>query len=163
MALFPGSMVEGFTQLFTSGLPQTSQDSAQKMASIYHQYAQTATAGPALPLFTGLETDALQALLTAALAVPQVGAPSVIAAAWGSGLVSYWNTPPVLFAGVSVAGSVTVAAGCLSAIPVLTTLYLNAFNTPETAAAQMASALDIATRTVLVTLAPPPGTVVPLT
>ena len=155
-------MIRGFTQLFTSGHPQTPVDAAKKMASIYDQYAQLAMAGPSLPAFTGLEKGRLESLLLAALAVPLVGAPPLIAAAWANGMLAYWNTPPVPFVGPAVAGAVTLAVGCLSAIAPLTVVFSNPFNTPESAAVQIASALDIATRTVIVTIAPPPGTIVPL-
>jgi hypothetical protein len=164
MALNPGSMVQGFTQLFNSD-PSSPQIAAEKMATIYDSYAQTAMAGATLPVFTGSQKSTLQSLLLAAISVPLIGAPPLIAAAWGSGLVAYWMAPPIIFLGPGMTGLVSVAAGCLSAIPALTTVYANPMNTPDSAAAQIATALDTATRTVLVqviVIAPPATLVVPL-
>jgi hypothetical protein len=162
MALNPSTLQSGFLQLFTTNKPQTPQQAAEMMASIYDSYAQTAMAGPALPIFPGTGKLALQNLLLPAIATPLVSVPPLLAAAWGAGLLAYWNAPPVPFVGPAVAGAVAVAAGVSLCIPLLTACYVNPANTAQSAAAQMASALDAATRTVIVAIVPPPGTTVPL-
>ena len=161
MALNPSSMVSGFLEI-AKNPPPSPAEAAKRYAKVYNSYAQTAMALSALPVFTGLEVIALQESLFAAMANPAAGLPATLALAWGAGLVAYWNAPPVAFVGAQT-GTVLQAATALAiAVPALTAIFAIPLNTAQTCALGMATARILATRTITVTLVPPPGTVAPL-
>jgi len=147
----------------------------KKWADAYATYAAAAQAGPtapapgstaagAIPLAT-----ALRGAFVSAAEAPAASALSALTNAMQAAFVSYWaGVPPIAFVGPSVAGKVTLAP------PTLAALLLSAFAqgvpgpgaAPPSAADQagaIAQALHTWTQTVVVTYAPPPGALSPLT
>jgi hypothetical protein len=160
MALNPSSMVQAFLAIATNP-PKTPKEAAHRYAVAYDSYAKTAQALGSFPVFTGLEEQALEAILFAAMSLP-VGLPITMATAWGLGVASYWNLPPVAFVGPQVGAVLQAATASAIIIPAMTTILLIPGNPALTAALGMATALDLGTRTVTCLLTPPPGTVAPL-
>lgn len=155
MPLNSSSLAKELEAAFASQ-PESPALSAQKMAAAYDNYCKAGIAGGIPPLFTGAEVKRLEGILLGAIASPVGGGPPVIAAAWSAGIQSYWLTPPVPFLAPPIAGVTTAMPGAGAAIAVLSAGFLNVLNTEATIAQIMATALDIATRTVLVTFATPP-------
>lgn len=153
MALQPAVLRAELTRIFSvsSGSPA---EAAAKLAAAYGRYAQTATAGVVPWVPTGLEERRLRGVLVVSLG--PTGSAPVVARAWAQGVTAFWFAPPVVF-GV---GAVTAVPGAALLLPTLTALFLSPRNSVVSAAASLASALDAATRTVLVTL--PPAGPVPL-
>ena len=161
MPLIPSTLQQALSAAFKSH-PDSPRVAAQKFAKAYADYAQTAMALSSRPLFTGLEAKLLEVTLYSAIANPKVGTPATLAAAWATGVASFWMAPPVVFTGGQV-GAVLQAATVIPIItPGLTACFANLANTEDLAAMTMATILDAATRTVMVALAPPPGTTAPL-
>lgn len=161
MPLVSKILEAGLLKVFKAQDGLSASDSAQKMAKAYGDYAQMAMAGGIPPILTGLETMALQKTLYAVMSAPKAATAATMAAAWATGVVSFWSAPPVSFG----PGKVIVAALALPIItPGLTAVFLNGQNTAESSASQMATVLDLATKTVIVLMpVPPPPHPLPLT
>jgi len=132
---------------------KTSLDAAKGLAGAYNSYASTAMAGVATPIFTGAEEAIMTGTLAAVLT--PMGAAATFAMALQNAILSYWLAPPVNFIGTHP-GMVTVAPGVLTLGASLTSVLSNPMNTIESAAQQMATLIDVATKTVIVTFFPPP-------
>lgn len=132
------------------------QAKAVEWASAYQTYAAPAMAGALLPVFTGSE----QALFLGKIA-PVFNNANSTAAQFANALAgaveSFWFLPPVPFAGPSLAGVVTGFPGKPALVAQLLGILANQYQQAAQPAQQIATALDIATRTVIVTFAPPPG------
>ena len=159
MPLLYPALYQPLVGLFKTGTP-VSALAAQQWAQAYVIYTSTALFGPNVPIFTGAEQAAFQAALLPVF-VP-VGTAASVAAAIQSAVLAFWSSPPIAVAGPAQAGVVTAVPGAASLGAALTGILSNPLNTAETAAAQIATAIDIATRTAIATVAPPPGTVVPI-
>lgn len=143
MALVPLLLVQGFASVFAAPA-RSSEQAADQMAGVYARYARGATAG-ALPWVpTGAEQQRLRAALAAAT-VP-MGTPQMLAQAWASGLAAFWLAPPVPFP----PGVASAFPGQPALVGALSSLFSNPRNQVTTAAAGLGSALDAATRTILV-------------
>lgn len=143
MPLFPNILVDGFLRQFRTARVAGAQDAAQKFAQTYFDYAATAASayGPFIP--NGSEKPRLEAMLAAAFSIP-VGAAPVVASAWGSGIQLFW------VGAIFTAGTGSAVPGVPAIVGGLSAALSNPFNTPETAAALMASAIDAGTRTLLI-------------
>lgn len=132
---------------------------ANQFASIYNTYALTAQAGPTVPIFTGAEEARFSAALAVQFAVAN-GTPADAAAAFVQAMTEFWMTPVVPF-GTNPPpvplGAVNGFLGAAALQAALVALF-SAPNDTATFAAGLASALDVATRTVTVLL-PGPSTV----
>jgi uncharacterized protein (DUF486 family) len=168
MPLISAGLQASLFQIFTSQRQMTPRLAAQKMAKAYDNYARTAMAAASTPVITGLEAQKLEQTLYTAISNPRVGMAPIIAAAWGAGVMAYWMAPPVPFVGPQT-GMVLQAATVVPIITAgLTACFSNVLSTESLSAQLMSTALDAATRTVMVTLLPPPPAppvpvVVPLT
>lgn len=138
------------------GMPTSAIDAGQKLAAAYFEYASGGMFGASVPTLAGRDT-ALAATLGTSLVLP--GLPATHAAAWGAGLAAFWAAVPV--AGAQ-AGATVPPAGGAALVAALTVLFANPANTADTAAAGLATALDVCTKTVVANVAPPPGTVLPI-
>lgn len=129
---------------------------AAEWASAYNSYALPAMAGVLLPTFLGIEQAAFLANI-----LPVFNNPNSTSAQFANALASaveaFWLLPPVLFAGPAVAGAVTSFPGKAPLVAQLIGILSNQYQQAAQPAQQIASALDVATRTVIVTFAPPPG------
>jgi len=137
--------------------PDSGAKSAKDMAAAYDNYCKAGLAGGAVPVFTATEVKRLEGLLAGALADPKVGSAANLAMAWMNGLNSYWLAPPVQFATPPILGMVTAIAGIGAVSGGLTGVFSNTQNTEASAAQQIATILDAATKTVLVTFTAPPA------
>lgn len=115
-------------------------------ASAYATYALSATAGVALPAFTGLERQLLAANLTAAFALGIIDSSAAMSA-MELAFQAFWFLPPVIFG----TGVVSVAPPGLAALIAATFPANILAATSAEAASNIASALDTWTRTVIVT------------
>jgi hypothetical protein len=140
------------------GTPTSTTDAGQKLAKAYFDYAGAAMFGSCVPTVTGRDS-ALATTLGGSLTLP--GAAATHAAAWGAGLATFWASVPV--AGAGQAGVTAPPAGAAALVTALTTLFSTTGNTASAAAQGLSDALDTCTKTVLATVAPPPGTVLPAT
>jgi hypothetical protein len=129
---------------------------ASEWASAYQTYALPAMAGVLLPAFLGIEQDAFLATIAPIFNNPN-GTVAQFANALANAVEAFWLLPPVLFAGPAVAGAVTSFPGKGALVAQLTGILSNQYQDAGTPARQIATALDTATRTVIVTFAPPPG------
>lgn len=152
MALVAKTLEISLLQMFKSQKGLSARDAAHKWARAYADYAQMAQADGIPPLLTGAEAVMLENSLYSVLSGPKVATPATMAAAWASGVVSFWNAPPVFFGPGNV---ITASLAMPIILPLLTASFLNSRTTPEAAAATMASTLDAATRTVIVLIPVP--------
>jgi hypothetical protein len=160
MALVPSTLQSALTRLFRRP-PINSNDVARQTASAYASYAATASAGLGLPTFTGLEEGSFAAAFRFATIKPKLGAPSRYAEAWALSVLGFWTLPPVLFF-IPPAPAPPVDTGVPAPAPgadvifkaSLISVVSNLGNSPEAAAAGIAAAVDVYTRTFLVTYAP---------
>lgn len=129
---------------------------ASEFASAYQSYAAPAMAGVLLPIFTGSEQPLFMNQLVPVFNNSQSTAVQ-FANAIASAVESYWFLPPVPFAGGPAVGAVTGFAGKAGLIAQLIGILSNQYDNAAQPAADIASALDTATKTVIVTFAPPPG------
>lgn len=129
---------------------------ASEVASAYQTYATPAMAGVLLPTFTGSEQPAFMGKLLPVFSNSN-GTAVQFANALASAVETYWFLPPVPFAGPSVAGAVTGFPGKPGLIAQLIGILSNQYDNAAQPAADIAGALDTATRTVIVTFAPPPA------
>jgi hypothetical protein len=143
MPLLPNTLVDGFVRQFRVARVAGAQDAAQKFAQTYFDYAVTAASayGPFIP--NGTERPRLESMLAAAFSVP-IGAAPVVAAAWGTGIQMFW------VGAIFGAGAGSVVPGIAAIVGGLSAVLSNPLNTPESAAAAMASVIDTGTRTLLI-------------
>jgi hypothetical protein len=160
MALNPASLIQGLTVLF-SGPAQSPQAAATQMANLYAAYAALGVFGASTPVFTGSEKQLLASTLAQTFSTPGPN-PAAFGTVWSKGLTAFWLTPPIVVAGVQ-SGVVTAIPGAATLPASLGALVAIPSNSPATAASKLANALHTATQTVVATVAPPPGTVVPIT
>lgn len=156
MALVPAVLVAGFTAAPEQTDPSTA---AAQFATIYNTYALAATAGATVVILTGGEEARFAAALEPQFATAN-GTPADAAAAFVQAMTEFWLTPPVAFGSNPPPvplGAVNAFLGAAALQAALVALF-SAPNTTATFAAGLASALDIATRTVTVLL-PGPVTV----
>lgn len=158
MALVSAPLRTALVGLFKNGTP-VAMDAALKMADAYTNYCRTGMFGTSIPTILPGATSLLQTTLLGAMATPAAGTPAKFAKAWADGVLAFWLTPPVAVLGVQ-SGVVTAIPGAAALTGILTPLFANPTNTAEAVAAQLASALDTATKTTIATLAPPPATLV---
>ena len=163
MALLPSALQAPLLALFSQKPTPSAQESSAKMAQAYYNYALAAMAPAGSVVISPSAETLLQQTLYAAMAVPLVGLPITMATAWGLGVAAFWLLPPVVVAVPPAAGAVTQSATAAALItPALTALFLNPLNTPQITASGMSTILHAGTITVMATVAPPPGTLVPL-
>ena len=130
---------------------------ALALANAYHDYAKAAQFGINTPTLPNAKRDTLAATLLVAM---QVSAPTPAAfiAAWSLGLTNYWTGVAVVG---TQAGTTTPPTGNAALVSSLTTLFA-AFNDAAAAADGLSTALDTCTKTVIATVTPPAGTVLPI-
>jgi hypothetical protein len=73
-----------------------------------------------------------------------------------NGIMSYWMAPPVMFSGGPAIGVTTAMAGAMSIVSPLGAALSNTQNTEDAIGNQIATLLDAATKTVMVTFSAPP-------
>ena len=157
MPLVSASLASGLASVFKSQ-PDSGALAAQKMAAEYDKYCKAALAPPAPPIFTGAEVKALEGPLVGALASGDSQA-AIVAQAWATGIQAYWLAPPVQFVAGPVTGLVTAMPGAMAIVPLIQAAFdgtVQAKGDENMVAQQIASALDTATKTVLVTFTTPP-------
>jgi len=124
--------------------PSTPLEWGSRLGKLYEQYAKGGRAAGAPPSFTGKEKDVMAGVLAAAFEskVPVPGLP------FGPALLAFWMTPPVSF-GVGVT---LLVPGAVAVVAVVTAIPPGL---PDHVCARLlATALDVATRTVLVQVGP---------
>lgn len=156
MALDSNALAGDLEPIFTN-YPASKEDCAAQIAQAYFDYASTGQFGASLAVPTNAQRDAMAATIATALTVP--GLPVTIAAAFASGLTAFWIAVPVVGA---QAGATVGCPGAASLAGSLPALAANLANTAATFAAGLAVALHGATATVTANVAPPPGTVLPI-
>jgi hypothetical protein len=178
MALSAASLRAGLLALFQS-YPGDPGSAANRFALVYDSYARavqassvTSVGSIAEPVFTGSEVQKLEQALFSVLSSYRTATAHALANAWGRGVFDYWTSPPVTFTGVCVVpppppdgfqglvqtGFISDASAVRSIIvPQMTTLFFSFRNTYVSTASRMASILDSATRTITITIAPPPA------
>src|ERR1035437_3036399 len=113
MALVSKMLEASLLQLFKSQKGLSARDSAHKMAKAYTNYAQMGMAdGIIPPLLTGAEALMLETTLYAVLSAPKTATAPTMALAWATGVLTFWNAPPVFFG----PGNVVTAA---LAVPII--------------------------------------------
>lgn len=127
---------------------------ARRLADGYADYALSAHAGLGLPVFTGLEGEAMAQVFYPVFSRPRTGSAYTFAQVWVEALLRFWTLPPVVFtAGLDIGvpapipgadATLTAALVSLAAMP----------NPAEVAAVKLSSAIDLYTRSFLVTYAP---------
>ena len=143
----------------TSILGQPSDNAAAKAnewASAYQTYAAPAMAGVLLPIFTGSEQSLFMSKILPVFNNPNSTAVQ-FANALASAVETFWFLPPVPFSGGPAVGAVTGFPGKAGLIAQLIGILSNQYDNAAQPAADIAGALDTATRTVIVTFAPPPA------
>jgi len=166
MPLNVQQLTQGLAAIF-KGQPKSGAEAANKIAAEYDKYCKAGMAAPGLPVFVGTEAMSLEGPLAGALGSGN-GTAASVAAAYGVGIQAYWLAPPVVFVGGPASGLATAMPGVGAAVSLITVALSNVQNTEDSAASQIATALDAATKTVLVTYTvpppplgpPPPATVV---
>lgn len=134
--------------------PSSGADAAAQIAGAYDNYCKAAMAPPGMPVFTTAEKTTFQGILTPSF---EAGDANAVAQAMASALQAYWMTPPVNFVGGPATGMVTAVPGAMTIVSALAGALMNTENTEATAGQQIATQLDIATKTVLVTFTTPPA------
>lgn len=155
MALVQAALAGRLTGIFSQPGDNAAAKAAE-WASAYQSYALPAMAGVLLPTFLGVEQAAFLGNISPVFNNPN-GTVAQFANALASAVEAFWLLPPVLFAGPAVAGAVTAFPGKAALIAQLIGILNNQYQDAGTPAQQIATALDVATRTVIVTFAPPPG------
>jgi len=160
MSLISATLVSSLTTIL--GAPSTSgAEKAQQLGTAYQAYALTATAGVLLPIFVGIEGRVMAARLTPVLSATHSTAYD-FANALAGGVEAFWLLPPVPFTGGVAAGLVSAFIGKSALVAAVAGILATPTSLHGPVAIQLASALDVATRTVTVTFAPPPGSTVTL-
>jgi hypothetical protein len=136
-------------------------ETAQKIAQAYTDYAQTGMAGPVSPILTPGNTAVMWAPIFQALISPSSGTASMFCNAVAQGVMSFWLSPPALFAGGGI--------GIANAIPGIASLPVDLQQTignPKSkldeVAMAMATSMHTATLTLIVLVTIPPAPPVPL-
>lgn len=153
MPLNKATLKKDIADVFKSQ-PDSGAIAAQKIAMAYDTYCKNAMAAPGMPIFTGTEAKRFEAPIAAALSA--MAGPPGVAAAFTAGFMAYWMSPPVPFVGGPAAGVVSAAPGGAAITGILSGALANIKNTEDLIADIIATALDTATKTVLVTYATPP-------
>ena len=155
MALIQPVLAGRLTQIF--GQPSDNAAAkAQEWASAYQTYAASAMAGVLLPVFTGTEMPSFLAQILPVFNNPKSTSVQ-FANALASAVESFWFLPPVPFTLVPAVGAVTAFPGKAGLVGQLTGILSNQYQQAVQPAQDIATALDVATRTVIVSFAPPPG------
>ncbi len=157
-AIFDGTADTSPVDGDPDGTPTDAADAGARLAKAYTDYAAGGLFGAStVSAGVGAKEAPLASTLAASLAVP--GLPATHAAAWGAGLVTFWAAVPVVGAQAGATVPPTGAAACVAA---LTALFSNTGNSADDAADGLANALDTCTKTTTAAVAPPPGTVLPI-
>lgn len=163
MVLDPTALASDLAAVFAS-YPATPKDSADGLAAAYYSYAQSATFATSIPAIIPAKRDAMAATLQAAIANPLVGLPATFAGAFAASVALFWAAVPVATVPSGIpAGATNGCPGAGGLTASLSLVFANPLNTAVTCAAGMAAALQIATLTTTATVAPPTGTIVPIT
>ncbi len=157
MALDVSSLSTNLQDLFEDS-SESKSEAAIALADVYALYAAAGMFGASTLTIDGARESALASALEAGLVEPPAGSLATFAAAWATGLGAFWTAAPV----VGVQSGVTNGCPGTAALPAALIAALNPQHTPATAAAAFAAALHTATGTVQATVAPPPGTVLPI-
>lgn len=158
-AIFDGSADTSPVDGQPDGTPASASDAGARLAKAYTDYAAGGVFGAStVSAGVGVKEAPLASTLGGSLALP--GAAATHAAAWGAGLATFWIA--VAVAGAQ-AGATVPPTGTAALVSTLTTLFSNTTNTASSAAQGLADALDTCTKTVTANVAPPPGTVLPIT
>jgi hypothetical protein len=160
MALDSGGLIAALAAVFQA-FPPTSATCASGMAAAYTAYASAGMFGSSTIVVTGANTSALEGLLLAAIAVPLTGNPASFGAAWAAGLTAFWTAPPIAVTGGQT-GVVTAIPGAPAVAGAITAAAAVLGNTAPGFAAVLGGVLHTATLTTTATVAPPPGTVLPI-
>lgn len=152
MPLDPSGLQSALQAIFES-MPETAAACAAAMAAAYADYAELASFGGCLPVVTDAHRAALETVLYAAIAVPELGLPNKMSMAWATGVDAFWTLMPV--ATIGAAGETDGCPGKSSLEGSLTGVFANVANTAATCAAGCASALHAATLTVMAHVTPP--------
>lgn len=155
MPLIPAPLQNALLQMTTTSRPQSASEAADRIATAYEAYTLTALAG-GIPLTApGPGRAAMSQALTAAFST-KPGLPPVVAQGFATMVTSYWVGATFILPPASGV-VVTPPPGIAALVPTLSALFANPANPAEVFAAQVALALDVCTRTVLVTLTVPPA------
>jgi len=128
---------------------------ATEFASAYQTYALTAMAGVLLPVFTGTEMTMFLSKILPVFNNPNSTSVQ-FANALASAVETFWFLPPVPFTLLPATGAVSGFPGKLILVSQLIGILSNQYNNAVQPAQDIATALDTATRTVIVAFAPPP-------
>lgn len=145
--------LEDAIRAFLNTAPDTAQEAADSLASLYADYAAAATFGASAVTIDGARESALAATLASGLV--QAPSPATFLAALATGVATFWAAVPVVGA---QAGATNGCPGAAS-LPAALATGLAVPNTRDAAAALLAGALHTATLTTTATVAPPPSTV----
>ena len=158
MTLNPTQLGSDFAGVFSS-FPASPRDCADALADAFHAYCSAAVFGASTPQIPSANRDAFADAIYAAIANPAAGLPAVISAAFAAATAAYWLAVPV----VGAQSGVTVGCPGAASLPAtLAVIFANLANTPTSAGASIALALHAAVMTVTASVAPPPGTVLPI-
>jgi hypothetical protein len=157
VALDQTALKNALAAVFAS-MPASASAAADALAGAYDTYATAGRFGTNVPVLTGRRA-ALKSTLEAGMLVP--GAPGVFAAAWSSGVNTYWTGVAVASVAPPQSGTTAGCPGASALTGALSTVFANLANTANTCAAGVAAALDTATKTVTATVTPPAGTTFP--
>lgn len=155
MALLQSVLAGRLTQIFSQP-GDNAAAKASEVASAYQTYALSAMAGVLLPVFTGTEMSMFLSKILPAFNNSN-GTSVQFANALASAVETFWFLPPVPFALLPVSGAVTSFPGKAVLVSQLIGILSNQYKQAVQPAQDIATALDTATRTVIVTFAPPPG------
>jgi hypothetical protein len=155
MPLVMATLATGLAKVFRDQ-PSSGADAASKIAQEYDKYCKGAVAAPGLPIFTGVEKTNFENILAPTLSSPDAGDPNIVAAAFGSAVQAYWMSPPVMFSAGPASGVVTLVSGAMAIVAPLGAALSNTGNTEDVIGQLIATQLDLATKTVLVTYSTPP-------
>lgn len=159
MTLVAATLADAFEDIFDARLDDPA-DVADALADAYADYAAAGMFGASTVTIVPAKTAALAATIFGAIASPAAGSAANFASAWSSGLIAFW--PGVLVVGAQ-SGTVTACPGAVSLVATLSAIFADTGNTVRDAAEGLANELHTATLTAVATVAPPPGTVLPIT
>ena len=160
MALIQAKLAGDLTRILQNP-GSNAAEKAVEWANAYFSYAASVMAGVLVPTFLGIEQPAFLSKILPVFSNPQ-GTSIQFAEALTSAVEAFWLLPPVLFTGPGVAGAVTAFPGRLTLPLQLSGILSRRYKEVVSPARDIAMALDVATRTVVVTFAPPPGSIATL-